>query len=463
MKMLKKMVKEISEKLSEVFQSDHLEILARDSKFIRRRSQKINATNFVQMVLHGALQPQDEVKLLDNAAFLHQQDQLQITKQSLDERYSVRSVAYLKKILEQLLAIVLGSIPLAQLGSCIKYIQLLDSTCFRLPDQLHPYYKGYHGSGAKLEWEYELLSGRFVGIDLVGSSTQDLNFVEQHLDKSPPGTLYLRDLGYFALPGFAKMMDQGAYLLSRFSSKAKLYDEKTKGGRRVYKQINLASLIVDMERKGLAQKELWVYVGKDKIRLRLLLFAMPEEQVKRRRKQVIDRAKSHGQQPKAITLAMCKVNAYVTNLSAEQLSIESVRTLYALRWQIELMFKIWKSVLKLSKFGKMKLHRFETMIYAKLILITLCSKVIFAIRKVLSWYYDFELSEIKAFKVFRDSCAELIQTQNWFDFNQQLRQRLQSLLQFGLTFAKKEVKKHKQSPRQVIQGLSILNSSKKIP
>ena len=43
------------------------------------------------------------------------------------------------------------------------------------------------------------------------------------------------------------------------------------------------------------------------------------------------------------------LSSYATNLSAEQAPAEMIPTLYSLRWQIELIFKTWKSGVGLTQ------------------------------------------------------------------------------------------------------------------
>ena len=38
-----------------------------------------------------------------------------------------------------------------------------------------------------------------------------------------------------------------------------------------------------------------------------------------------------------------KVNIFITNIPASELSMEQAYALYKIRWQIELLFKIWKT------------------------------------------------------------------------------------------------------------------------
>ncbi|MDJ1473866.1 transposase, partial [Cytophagaceae bacterium NT2B1] len=57
------------------------------------------------------------------------------------------------------------------------------------------------------------------------------------------------------------------------------------------------------------------------------------------------------------------------------LSTESICQLYTLRWQVEILFKIWKSIFALNQVGKMSLARFECYLYGKFISILLSNHI----------------------------------------------------------------------------------------
>ncbi len=58
----------------------------------------------------------------------------------------------------------------------------------------------------------------------------------------------------------------------------------------------------------------------------------------------------------------------ITNLSKEEYSKEQIYPIYSLRWQIELEFKNWKSILEIDEsHRKLKKERIEAHFYGKLI------------------------------------------------------------------------------------------------
>lgn len=79
-------------------------------------------------------------------------------------------------------------------------------------------------------------------------------------------------------------------------------------------------------------------------------------------------------------------NIFITNTTSEQLSARQVQLYYRLRWQMELLFKIWKSVLELDKVGKMSIFRLECYRYSRLLVLLLVNMF----RSVAA--ADFELS-----------------------------------------------------------------------
>ena len=71
---------------------------------------------------------------------------------------------------------------------------------------------------------------------------------------------------------------------------------------------------------------------------------MPHAVAARRRRAAIKKTvKKKGRRPSRRHLTSCAWTIYLTNCPASQLASHEVEVLYRLRWQIELLFKLWKS------------------------------------------------------------------------------------------------------------------------
>lgn len=101
-------------------------------------------------------------------------------------------------------------------------------------------------------------------------------------------------------------------------------------------------------------------------------------------------------------MRFCNLNAYITNASEEVLPMKTARNYYTLRWQIEIIFKAWKSVYKIDNVKTMKRQRFECMHYGLLMLIILTTSILMVYKKIMREYYKKELSELKLFKCIKE-------------------------------------------------------------
>ena len=79
--------------------------------------------------------------------------------------------------------------------------------------------------------------------------------------------------------------------------------------------------------------------------------------------------------------------------------MDMVHELYSLRWQIELLFKTWKSIFRINKVKKINVYRLKCHIYSKLIALWLTMTVMYKMRKLLYERQNKELSEYKAMHV----------------------------------------------------------------
>ena len=67
------------------------------------------------------------------------------------------------------------------------------------------------------------------------------------------------------------------------------------------------------------------------------------EAANRRRQRISEKARDHGREPSRAYLDIQEWTIYITNCGPELLTWKEVAALYRARWQIELLFKLWKS------------------------------------------------------------------------------------------------------------------------
>jgi hypothetical protein len=172
------------------------------------------------------------------------------------------------------------------------------------------------------------------------------------------GALRLADLGYWDTAVFAKIAQQGGYYLSRLKTSTVIHDEDGK-------RLELADWLQSAKDGGL---EAWVYLGREKQLLsRLVAAPVPAEVAAQRRRKRRQAARRKGRTLSPRRLQLAAWTIYVTNVESEKLSAEEVLKIGRLRWQIELIFKLWKSYGKIAESRSRKPWRVVCEIYAKLI------------------------------------------------------------------------------------------------
>jgi hypothetical protein len=79
------------------------------------------------------------------------------------------------------------------------------------------------------------------------------------------------------------------------------------------------------------------------------------------------------------------------------LTTEEIHDVYSLRWQIEIMFKIWKSIFNIDNVKPVKIERFKCFLYGRLIALILSSTIVFSARDIIYEEDSTEISELKSF------------------------------------------------------------------
>ena len=167
----------------------------------------------------------------------------------------------------------------------------------------------------------------------------------------------LTDLGYFSLSQLRAFDAQGAYFLTRFFLQTAVFDPK--GNRLV-----LSAILATAPS---AQVDLPVLIGaKEHLPVRLLAVRVPQEVADQRRRKLRAQARDKGETPSQVRLRFADWTILVTNVPADQLSLAEAIILLRVRWQIELLFKLWKSHGKVDEWRTENPWRILCETYAKL-------------------------------------------------------------------------------------------------
>jgi hypothetical protein len=149
----------------------------------------------------------------------------------------------------------------------------------------------------------------------------------------------------------------------------------------------------------------WVFVGDDdRLPVRLVAYRLSPAQVAKRRRQAHHNARKKKRQVTQRHLRLLAWGLMITNVPSALLPAEALITLYRVRWQIELFFKLCKSQFRLAVVGPWRRQRLLCQLYARLIGIVLFQWLI------APWRFldEGELSPVKAFPIVRRQALPLL-------------------------------------------------------
>ena len=110
-------------------------------------------------------------------------------------------------------------------------------------------------------------------------------------------------------------------------------------------------------------------------------------------------AKKKGIKKSDSTIRLLGISIYITNITEAVLSSKQVHEFYSLRWQVEIIFKTWKSIYSIQVVKLVKIERFQCQLYGKLILLLLSSSVMFKMRALVIKNNELEASEMKVAEI----------------------------------------------------------------
>jgi hypothetical protein len=335
---------------------------ARASGFLRRQ-RKLTAAVFVKALVFGWLaNPKASLDELARVAALLG---VSIQPQSLEERFTPEAADLLRRVLEASILAVITADPVAiAVLDRFTEVTLLDSSTVSLPEPLRAVYAGCGSSNpeagnaaVKLTVAWDLKAGRLRGPLLDAGRLNDKKTALAR-EVLPVGALRVADLGYFQLEHLAESDRQGAYFLSRFQPLTVVYDDQGTKWSFLSHLLSRCGPRVDLAIR-LGQRA--------RLRCRLLAARVPPEVVQQRQERLRREAAEDGRQLSPEVLALAHWTVFVTNVPAALLSLDEALEIGRARWQIELLFKLWKSDGQIDESVSQKPDRILCELYAKLV------------------------------------------------------------------------------------------------
>ena len=266
---------------------------------------------------------------------------VRVTEQAIAHRFTDGLGRFLEESLKQAVVQALAAKPTpAALLRKFTDVRIGDSTTIALPDELAEQFPGCGGTGKaclaalKIQVLWSLTTGQLLQWLLEPGRASD-NLSEIAAAVPPAGSLSIFDLGYFSLERFQRVGEAKAYWISRLQHHTKVFD-------RAGKTRALLQFLRKHGKHGVV--DVPVVLGeKERLPCRMVAVRVPQEVAARRRQQIREKARDHGREPSQEYLDLQEWTIFVTNCPRKLLSWREVVVLYRARWQIELLFKLWKS------------------------------------------------------------------------------------------------------------------------
>lgn len=353
-------ITQVAETIQKVF-GEQIESLARESGFIKRKV-TLTGSGFVQ-ALGMAFQAKRSASYSEISQAASSLG-MPMSAQGMEQRLNENAAQFMKAVLELAIQEKVSGITQSAFPLLEKFqgIHLRDSSTIGLPASLKEVWKGngnQNGETASLKiqvsWEYS--RGALDGICLQDGLCQDKTSPYQTMPL-PAGALHIADLGYFSLEKLARDSQTGVFWITRWKFKTSLWDETD----------HLLDLVEYLAAQTQNQLDLPVQVGgKQQLTCRLLASRVPQEVADQRRQRIKEAYRKHGRQPSEKLLQLAGWTIVLTDVPSSQLSLHEALVLLKVRWQIEILFKLWKEYFSMDEWNSQNPWRILTEIYAKLL------------------------------------------------------------------------------------------------
>jgi hypothetical protein len=288
-----------------------------------------------------------------------------VSKQAIFGRMNSAWVDTVKTLVQQTLLQQAGKGVKQPLFRRFKNVWIQDSTCLQLPEILFARFRcsiknGEKKSVAKLNIIMNAISGYCPVMEWESFTVSEFKLAKRIRKIAMAGDLVIRDLGYFILHSLRELNDDGIYYLSRLRYGICLRDQE---GQR----LDLLGLL-----KGKTWIDQRVVCGENKeLKTRLVVLRISARQANERRRKARKDHHRHNNHGKKY-YALLDYIIFITNVEEHQWNYKEVCEVYRIRWNVEILFKSWKSGFKIRDMipsAITQTERVESVLYLMLLYI----------------------------------------------------------------------------------------------
>jgi hypothetical protein len=321
--------------------------LAAETAEVIQRNRKFSASTLLRTFVLGVFKNPRATD--EQLAQMAAHNGVEVTPQAIEQRHTQRTADFLEIVCRQAGRMAVNSdAALASILERFTSVTFSDGSTISLPDTQQAKFAGCGGSyesgksAMKLQTDIDYRGGA-ITFEVEQGKSPDGATPRQH-ERRGKGSLRVTDLGFFNLAVFAEQKKNGEYFLSRLQPgvEVRLRETSQESGesREAFRLLRWLSK-QSKTRKAIDQK---VLVGKEeKLACRLIALRVPEDVANERRRKLREELKRKGREPSAERLEHCDWTILITNVPVEMMSVEEALILYRARWQVELLFKRWKS------------------------------------------------------------------------------------------------------------------------
>ena len=375
-------IPQVSETMQSIL-TTQAKALERSTGFVQRSTVQLDGPVFAQTcVLTWMHNPQAGYsQLRHTAASLG----VPVSNQAIEQRFSQASAQLMRALLEEAVGQLISSEARApELFARFTGVYLQDGTVISLPASLAQHWRGSGKPGQeaalRVQARVELASGQLHGPWLHEARAAERcgPAIDTPL---PKGSLFNADMGYITLTEMRARSHLGQYWLTQAKATLTILDQRGQ----------CWDLLSFLEAQPGPEVDVQVVVGtKERLAARLIAVRVSNQEAQRRReranKQITPapkgcQAKVPGQRkpkqqrrgkPKRkkvspARLRLAEWTILLTNVPQELLSVQEALVLLRCRWQIELLWKLWKEHGKLDTWRSYKPERIQTELFAKLL------------------------------------------------------------------------------------------------